>query len=236
MVRRSPISDAGARFFGLLMQAMTITNKASSQVAGFALALCWLGAPGLAHAQSIVRQPGNHANYTVEIEPHFAFQWADRIGNDDGIGPGVRVNIPFMHNGPISKINNSMGITFGLDITFSDGGYGYCYGRYGRNDFRYDNDDCNVTEVWLPVAMQWNFYLTKVISVFGEPGFAIAHRRWDYEWYCDGLNGNRCDYDGSDTDLEFVLWGGGRFMFTDSIGATVRIGYPMITAGINFLL
>jgi hypothetical protein len=215
------------------MRAMTV--KAALKIALVLFSVCLFGAPSVARAQSIVRQPGNHANYSFEIEPHLAFQWTDRVGTDDGIGPGVRVNIPFMHNGPISRINNNMGITFGLDVTFSDGGYGWCYARYG-NTPRIDDDDCSVTEIWLPVAMQWNFYLTKVISVFGEPGFAIAHRRWDYQWYCAGANGNLCDYDGSDTDLEFVLWGGGRFMFSDSIGATVRIGYPMITAGINFLL
>ena len=235
MVRRSSISDAGLRFFGLLMKPMTITNKASSKVAGFALGLCLLGAPGLAHAQSIVRQPGNHANYSVEIEPHFAFQWADRIGNDDGIGPGVRVNIPFMHNGPISKLNNSMGITFGLDLTFSDGGYGYCYGRDGRNDFRYDNDDCNVTEIWLPVAMQWNFFLTKIISVFGEPGFAIVHHRWSYDYCAATGNVPGCYAKSSGTTFAGVFEAGGRFQFSDRVGAIVRVGYPAFTAGLNIL-
>jgi hypothetical protein len=144
----------------------------------------------------------------------------------------MRVNIPFMHNGPIPKINNNMGITFGLDITFGDAGP-YCYNGYNPDVW---GDDCNVTEFWLPVAMQWNFFLTDVISVFGEPGFAIAHRRWNFEYYCNGVGNPICDGDDSDTDLEFVFWGGGRFMFSDKIGATVRIGYPMITAGINFLL
>jgi hypothetical protein len=187
-------------------------------------------APREAHAQSIVKQPGNHPHYGVELEPHLALQWTNRWGGDDGIGPGMRVNIPFMHNGPISTINNNMGITFGLDITFGDG-EGACWaGPEPRGD------RCNVTEFWLPVAMQWNFWLTDVISVFGEPGFAIAHRRWDFDYYCNGPGNPICDDDASDTDLEFVFWGGGRFMFSDRIGATVRIGYPMITAGINFLL
>lgn len=189
--------------------------------------------PAASQAQAIIKQPGNHANYTLEIEPHLAFQWASRFGSGDGFGGGARVNIPFMHNGPIPSINNNMGISFGLDITFGDGGPGWCYNRYDRNLWR---DDCSVTEVWLPVAMQWNFYLTKVISVFGEPGFAIAHRRWDYDWYCNGNTGAYCDQHRSDTDLEFIFAGGGRFMFSDKIGATVRIGFPMITAGINFLL
>ncbi len=209
--------------------------KAALKLALLALFTCLLAAPSAAQAQSIIRQPGNHPNYAVEVEPHLAFQWTGHYGSGDGIGPGVRVNIPFVHNGPIQKINNSMGITFGMDITFSDGGPSWCYGRYPR-DLWINGEDCSVTEFWLPVAMQWNFYLTKVISVFGEPGFAIAHRRWNYDLLCPNNPNNRCDYDFTDTDVEFVLWGGGRFMFSDTVGATVRIGYPMITAGINILL
>lgn len=198
---------------------------------GLALFLS-LAQPRDAHAQSIIKQPGNHPHYSVELEPHLAFQWTERYGGDDGIGPGMRVNIPFVHNGPIRQINNNMGISFGLDITFGDGDSS-CYAGYDPNVW---GQDCNVTEFWLPVAMQWNFFLTKVISVFGEPGFAIAHRRWDYDYYCNGVGNPICDNDASDTDVEFVFWGGGRFMFSDTIGATVRIGYPTITAGINFLL
>jgi hypothetical protein len=189
-----------------------------------------LAAPREARAQSTIKQPGNHPHYGVELEPHLALQWTNRWGGDDGIGPGMRVNIPFIHNGPIRQINNNMGITFGLDITFGDAG-GPCWA--GMPD---PGHDCNVTEFWLPVAMQWNFWLTDVISVFGEPGFAIAHRRWDFDYYCNGPGNPICDGDDTETDVEFVFWGGGRFMFSDRIGATVRIGYPMITAGINFLL
>jgi hypothetical protein len=29
----------------------------------------------------------------------------------------------------------------------------------------------------VPVALQWNFWLTDVISVFGEPGLALGYRR-----------------------------------------------------------
>src|SRR5690349_6955047 len=138
-------------------------SRLTLKLAALALVLCFLGFSRSAHAQSIIRQPGNHPDYAFEIEPHLAFQWANRFGPDDGFGPGVRFNIPFMHNGPIKTINNNMGITFGLDITFGGGNYGCGY-PYDR---RYG--DCDVTEFWLPVAMQWNFFLTKVISVFDEP-------------------------------------------------------------------
>ena len=80
------------------------------------------------------------------------------------------------------------------------------------------------------MAVQWNFFLTKVISVFGEGGFAIAHRSWNT---CDGT---LCDRHYTRNDAELVLSGGGRFMFSNRVGATVRVGFPMITAGINFLL
>jgi hypothetical protein len=207
-------------------------SKAAVKGALLVVALAVLCFPVAAHAQSIIKQPGNHPDYAFEIEPHLAFQWADRIGSNDGFGPGARFNIPFVHNGPIKTINNNMGITFGLDVTFGGGGWG-CY-PYDR---RIPGHDCSVTEFWLPVAMQWNFFLTKVISVFGEPGFAIVHRRWTYPWYCNGGNQPLCeDATFTDTTLEPVFWGGGRFMFSDRVGATVRIGFPMITAGVNILL
>jgi hypothetical protein len=214
---------------------LPIISKAKWLVALAAAALVLLSWPGATRAQSIIKQPGNHPDYGFEIEPHLAFQWADRLGSNDGFGPGVRFNIPFVHNGPISSINNNMGITFGLDITFGDGGPGWCYGRYDRQ-FWLNGQDCSVTEFWLPVAMQWNFFLTKVISVFGEPGLAIAHRRWSYQYYCANNGGPLCDYGYHQTNLEFIFEGGGRFMFSDKVGATVRIGFPMVTAGINILL
>ncbi len=203
--------------------------------------LSWLGpalvllAPAVSQAQSVIKNPGDHPRYSVELEPHFVFQWANRFGGDDGFGPGVRINIPFLANGPIPKLNNNMAIGFGLDLTFGDNNCRWWWNRYDRNLWL-NNADCSVTEFWLPVTLQWNFFLTKMISVFGEPGFAIAHRRWDWDWYCNGANGALCNYDGSDTDVEFVFWGGARFMFSDSVGATVRIGVPYISAGINFLL
>jgi hypothetical protein len=210
-----------------------MTSQTSFKLTSFiaALALALLTLPTTARAQSIIRQPGNHPDYSVELEPHLAFQWADRVGSDDGFGPGMRFNIPFVHNGPIGSINNSMGITLGFDLTFGGGGYS-CY----PIDRRVNGYACSVTEFWLPVAMQWNFYLTKVISVFGEPGFAIVHSRWDYPWFCNGANNPICQDHFSDTGVVPVFWGGGRFQFSDKVGATVRIGFPMITAGVNILL
>ncbi|HET9954761.1 MAG TPA: hypothetical protein VFQ61_09655 [Polyangiaceae bacterium] len=192
-------------------------------------------ASGNVHAQSIIKRPGAHPRYSVELEPHLALQWSNRFGGGDGIGPGVRVNIPFLDNGPIRSINNNMAIGVGLDLTFGDNDCRWWWGRYDRNVWL-GRENCSGTEVWAPLTLQWNFFLTPVISVFGEPGFAIAHRRYSWEWWCNGANGNICGYHDSTTDVELVFWGGARFMFSDTVGATVRIGTPYVSAGINFLL
>lgn len=220
---------------------MLYSKRISQLLSRLKRPLSWVGpslvlfAPALAHGQSIIKRPGDHPRYSVELEPHFVFQWSNRYNGGDGFGPGLRVNIPFLANGPIPRINNNMAIGFGLDITFGNNDCGWWWNRYDRNLWL-ANANCSVTEFWLPVTLQWNFFLTKVISVFGEPGFAIAHRRYEWDWWCNGNNGPICNYDGTATNLEFVFWGGARFMFSDTVGATVRLGVPYLSAGINFLL
>src|SRR5580658_9959720 len=68
-----------------------------------------------------IRQPGDHPNYYVEIEPHLDFAWFDYAGygiNDVGIGLGIRATIPFLKNGFIPTINNTAGIGFGFDYMY----------------------------------------------------------------------------------------------------------------------
>lgn len=192
-----------------------------------------LSLPALAQAQ--IKQPGAHPKYSVELEPHFVFQWAGgpRYFGDDGIGVGLRASIPLIDNGPIDTINNSMGITFGLDWLHHDFDYD-CY-YFGPNDNLCRDWDFEANAFWLPVAMQWNFFVHKRISVFGEVGLAIEHVRWNWVRPCPGGPG-LCEFDDSDTDVEFVFYPGARFMFSDTIGATVRIGFPHLTAGVSFLL
>ncbi|MGE0328841.1 MAG: hypothetical protein AB7K71_37060 [Polyangiaceae bacterium] len=189
--------------------------------------------PSLASAESVIKRPGAHPKYDFELEPHLVFQWDNRWGSDDGFGPGARFNIPFLDNGPISSINNNMAIGVGLDLTFGSNDCGWYWRDRGVPwDDRYD---CSVTEVWVPVVLQWNFFLTDIISVFGEPGLAFAHRSYDWHWYCNNVNGEVCDYSGTRNDLEFVFWGGARFQFSDTVGLTVRLGSPYVSIGANFL-
>lgn len=184
-------------------------------------------------ANAQIKQPGAHPRYSVELDPHLVLAWDGPFNNhfdDEGIGLGLRATIPIIEQGPIKKINNSLGIGFGGDFIFY--GDGHC--RYGR--WNYD-DDCSGTSLFLPVVAQWNFWLTPSISVFGEPGLAIRysslHR--EYPGPCDG--DGFCEDDDTDLDfIPFVLWGGGRFLVGDSVGITVRLGWPYLGVGVGFLI
>ncbi len=187
-------------------------------------------------AQAQIKQPGAHPDYSVEIEPHGVLQWANEPLADEGFGLGVRATIPFLDNGPISKINNNMGIGFGFDwVRFEDPcwRWGPWPGPRGPDPFF---NDCTATVLHFPVVLQWNFFLTPMISVFGEPGLEIEHTTISFDWYCNNVGGQFCEYDNSDTDVEFVFWGGARFMFSDTFGAVVRVGTPYLSAGITLLL
>lgn len=164
-------------------------------------------APEVAHAQNLIKRPGAHNHYSVEVEPQFAISWAghahryDDVYYDSGFGPGIRFSIPFMHNGPITNLNNNIGINFGLNTFFYSS-------RYDYNPI-----------VWsMPVAFQWNFYFTDIISVLGEVGFStnLVTTRDYTDFYADP-----------------IFQGGGRFQF-GKVGIIVRVGYPMLTVGANF--
>jgi hypothetical protein len=83
--------------------------------------------------------------------------------------------------------------------------------------------DDGVTDVWVPIVMQWNFYISRNWSVFGEPGFAIR-----IESYDGPESGTSFDY--------LHMYVGGRFHFTDNVTLTMRIGYPTFAAGVSFFL
>ncbi|HMA95913.1 MAG TPA: hypothetical protein VKP30_24665 [Polyangiaceae bacterium] len=192
------------------------------------LSTALLGWASSADAETVIRRPGLHPQYSVELEPHLTFDWLkDRRDVSDGIGPGLHVAIPFMHQGPITTINNNMAIKFGFDLTFS----GSCY----WHELYRERYDCGATSLLLPVALQWNFYITDIITVFGEPGLAIRSTWWDYDYRVNCPAGV-CHGDRRDTYPELYMAGGAKFMFGRTIGLTVRLGYPHATIGASFLL
>jgi len=136
--------------------------------------------------------------------------------------------IPVIDNGPVTTINNSLAVAFGLDWAH----FGDSCDLPGVAD-----DDCSANDFWFPVVAQWNFYFTKVVSAFPELGLAIQHSSWDSE-YCRQGNGNyvRCDDGGSDTDVELVMWLGVRFQLQDTFALTLRLGTPSLLLGASFNL
>jgi hypothetical protein len=213
---------------------MTHTNAASRKrsvlgVLSFVLATLF---SSLAFGQ--IKAPGAHPHYDVEIEPHIVLQWDHEPWDDSGFGPGVRVNIPFLDNGPIDRINNNMAIGFGFDWAHFSGDCNYGFGVF-NNVY---NVDCTGNVFMAPVTLQWNFFLTPRISVFGEPGIAIAHSTRKAEFSCSGpvcpcANGTCSD---SDTHVWGVFWGGARFLLSDSIAFTARVGTPYVSLGASFLM
>jgi len=183
-----------------------------------------------------IKEPGAHPHYFLELEPHLTLEWdggPDYFG-EDGAGVGLRASIPLFHNGPITSINDSMAITFGLDWVH----FGYDRARACR-DFRgdfCDEENFSANAFWVPVALQWNFFVHPRISVFGELGLALHHESWSWARPCPGAPGPLCTYQESDTHFaHLVFYPGARFMLSERIGITVRVGYPHLTAGVSFL-
>jgi hypothetical protein len=178
-----------------------------------------------AHAQSIIKNPGDHPDYQVEAEPHLNFGWANRWASN-GYGVGARFSIPIVKNGFVPTINNSVAISFGLDYLRYSG----CYFRgvaFGNTDY-----GCGASFLLFPVAMQWNFWLSPKWSVFGEPGLYIYHGIYDD--FCDARFGAACSQP-SRTSADFLFHAGGRFHFNDTVALTLRVGYPTVSFGVSFL-
>jgi len=174
--------------------------------------------------------------YSADLEPHLALGLDDSVYYaGGGFGLGARVTIPFLRNGPVSTINNDMGIGFGLDwLTRGSSCYRY-YGPAYLNNYY----DCSAYAFYLPIVVQWNFYLTDIITVYGEPGLGIriSHATWSYPGpYAGCPAGAVCQGSDTATDPIPIIAGGAKFMFGRTIGLNVRLGYPYFTVGASFLL
>jgi hypothetical protein len=148
--------------------------------------------PAVARAdESIIRSPGDHPPYIFEAEPHLLVGYSGPFDSNGAFGVGFRGTV-HIANGFVPSINDSVGVGFGFDLG-TDG------------------------HVLIPIVMQWNFWLSKHWSVFGEPGFAFG-------------SGDRA------TVVWPAFYAGARFHFTDRITLTMRVGYPDLSLGVSFLL
>lgn len=137
--------------------------------------------------QSVIKNPGDHPSYFFEAEPHVLIAPFDKFAP----GVGFRGTIELIDNGFVQSINNTVGIGFGADFTE-------------------DN-------VRIPIVMQWNFWLSRNWSVFGEPGGVLRFKKGKFQ-------------------PEPGIYAGGRFHFTEFISLTMRVGHPTASVGVSLFL
>jgi hypothetical protein len=160
-----------------------------------ALFFTFSGAPARAD-ESLIRRPGEHPAYRFEAEPHLLIGYGGPFfyGRSD-LGAGFRGTIIVADRGFIRSINNSVGVGFGADFFFRNG------------------------TVFVPVVMQWNFWLSNHWSVFGEPGVGFSPNP---EVTRDVFHP--------------TVYAGGRLHFNDRVSLTFRLGYPSMSLGASILL
>lgn len=142
---------------------------------------------------SVIGHPGDHPAYTFDAEPHGLIGFAGPFrGGQLHLGAGFRGTFIVADNGMLPGVNDSVGIGVGGDL-FLGGG-----------------------TLFIPVVMQWNFWLTNHWSLFVEPGLGFAIHGGEF--------------------LDPILAIGGRYHFSDKVALTFRIGYPAISIGASFFL
>jgi hypothetical protein len=80
----------------------------------------------------------------------------------------------------------------------------------------------NDGDVWfaVPVALQWNFYINQLWSVFPEMGLALLFGHHHHK---------------HDVAVDFLLAVGGRYHFSSRNALVLRIGWPIgLQFGITF--
>jgi hypothetical protein len=140
--------------------------------------------------ENLIRDPNLHPHHVLELEPHALLA----PFYDKGIpGVGFRATFTLSNNGFIDSINDSVGLGFGADWTRDT--------------------------TWVPIVLQWNFWLSNHWSVFAEPGAALRLRD-----------------DFKDRGPDFTIYGGGRYRFGRTVALTMRVGHPALALGLSFLL
>jgi hypothetical protein len=172
------------------MPGMTASQRVRSLSGITLVSFVALWAPALRAEENIARDEGNHPMHLLELEPHGLLAPVF----DNGLpGFGVRATFTLIPTGFIGGVNDSVGLGFGGDWTRDT--------------------------TWVPVVMQWNFWLSPHWSVFGEPGVALRLRD-----------------DAHDRKADFTIYGGGRYRFGRAAALTARLGYPAASLGVSFFL
>jgi hypothetical protein len=179
--------------------------------------------------QVVVRDGRTPIGYGFEVEPHLVFGTAPPgPGYGSGVGVGARASFVLSQDGFIRGVNDSIALGVGLDY----GRYGAAYGFQGYRDqclhFEPGPNGTSVcTQVtsnggtynylFAPVVIQWNFWITRNFSAFGEPGVDLYLL-------------------GGGFGIGPALYVGGRYQVADRITLTLRLGYPTLAFGVSFLM
>jgi hypothetical protein len=205
----------------------SIGRRALTFVATLSVAL--LGIASTAAAEGDVASGAAPASHRFEIEPHVALGTAPPgFGIGSGIGAGLRASVAILPNGILPSVNDSLAIGVGLD-------YVRYHGKWSLNGF---HDRClqfqtgpdgtqictditsnggDYTYLYVPIVVQWNFWLSGRFSVFVEPGVDVYHL---------GDHG---------FGVVPALDLGGRWHLSKHTALTLRLGYPTVAIGLSFL-
>lgn len=189
-------------------------------------AVCFSTLASGALADSTIRTPDDHPHYVVEIEPHGLLGWDIGGYHTVGLGAGLRASIPIVRNGFIPTLNNMVAITFGADWLYFNGCYYYGNTCGGGHNF------------YFPVGLQWNFYVAKQWSVFGEPGAAPYYAAFDSA--CDTIADPKArgicqSYEPNHFSVIPFFSVGARLHFNEHVTLTMRVGYPILGVGVSFM-
>jgi hypothetical protein len=182
---------------------------------GISIAAIFAVTPAMAEGEVTAPPRDELPLYPIEIEAHFALG-AENVYGATGLGAGLRLSIPLI-SGHLGRIPDNLAISFGGDFLHYDN----CY--YGN--------DCGANYLMLPVAAQWNIFVVRRVSLFGEAGAFV------YKGFFDGCgpgDGPGCSPP-SDFGVLPTLAIGARIHMGDNVSFIARLGYPTSTLGVSFL-
>lgn len=135
-----------------------------------------------------------HQPHQIEVEAHFPMEVLEPPGNATrGVGVGGRVGVQLLPRGLVKGLNDGVSVTAGGDYIATS------------------NDD----HVLVPVAAQYNLWLTPAVSLLIEPGVALLV--------------------GAGTHVSPVLAIGGRCRLWKNLHVTGKLGVPATTIGLAWL-
>ena len=157
-----------------------------------------------------------HPNYLVELEGHITLAYLEAFGF--GAGGGARLSVPFIRKWPVRGGDNALAVSVGLDIVH----FNYLPGGAP------DGETIPVIAFYVPAAIQWNFWLGSLASVFIEP--TLNFRYATFPENCP------TQYACSPTTAFLPMIAiGARFRVVDDLAVTVRLSWPLMSLGASWL-